>query len=264
MFHQSATILYNRKQTPGYYKIGLTCAPGYARSRPGQFVMLHIAGTGGSLLRRPFSIHGLIRQNDRVQGVELLYKVVGPCTKRLAQCRTGDCLDLQGPLGRGFKVEPGSRRRLLLAGGIGVAPILFLADTMARSLDPADCTVFIGGRTQNDLLCQAQFLDLGMTVQLTTDDGSAGDQCLVTQPVEALLDDTQPSVIYACGPIPMLKCVLDLALERGIPCQISIETMMACGMGACLGCAVEPREERATYFHACLDGPVFEAQKISF
>ena len=104
---------------------------------------------------------------------------------------------------------------------------------------------------------------LGINVHTTTDDGSAGDQCLVTHPVEIAIQDVRPDIMYACGPAEMLKCVLGFAEKYAVPCQVSIETMMACGVGACLGCAVEDRTGSGKYLHACLDGPVFDAQVIS-
>jgi dihydroorotate dehydrogenase electron transfer subunit len=104
---------------------------------------------------------------------------------------------------------------------------------------------------------------LGLTVTITTDDGSLGDHCLVTHPAEAALAAMDPELIYGCGPTPMLSCLQALAAKYDIPCQISIETMMACGMGACLGCAVQPRQpDQRGYLHACMHGPVFDAGAI--
>jgi dihydroorotate dehydrogenase electron transfer subunit len=152
----------------------------------------------------------------------------------------------------------------MVAGGIGVAPLVFLADHLAqRGLDPRSCFVYLGGRSAADLLCADEFLRLGMPVQTTTDDGSSGDQCLVTHPVELALDQHRPDILYACGPLAMLKCVVGIAEKNGIPCQISIESMMACGIGACLGCAVESRRTPERFLHTCMDGPVFDASDIN-
>jgi dihydroorotate dehydrogenase electron transfer subunit len=122
--------------------------------------------------------------------------------------------------------------------------------------------MFLGGRTRADLLCREEFQAIGMTVHLTTDDGSEGDQCLVTHPVERETEETPPDIIYACGPLPMLTCLAGIAGAKGFRCQISIESMMACGIGACLGCAVANAGDSDTYWHVCKDGPVFEANQV--
>jgi dihydroorotate dehydrogenase electron transfer subunit len=107
-------------------------------------------------------------------------------------------------------------------------------------------------------LCLQELGEFGMRIFTTTDDGTAGDQCLVTDPVEIALSKHRPDMIYACGPMAMLKCLAGLVQAERIPCQVSIETMMGCGTGACLGCAVENRKDPERYYHACMDGPVFD------
>jgi dihydroorotate dehydrogenase electron transfer subunit len=142
--------------------------------------------------------------------------------------------------------------------------MVFLADyLLTRGIAAADCRVYLGGRNKGDLLCLADFKALQVPVRTTTDDGSAGDQCLVTHPVEFELETSRPDVIYACGPMAMLKCVVGIVEKHGIPCQMSIESRMACGVGACLGCAVTARNRPGLYYHTCLDGPVFDSREIS-
>jgi len=253
-------VLWNESIGFLYQRIGLGCSAGYARANPGQFVMLRPAESLDPLLRRPFSIHRLVRSGDAVEGIELLYKVVGPVTQRMAALRTGDELDLLGPLGTGFKLPDAPGRIVLVAGGIGIAPLMFLALRLREhGADLTTCRLFLGGRSRNDLLCRRDFEQLGIPVHHTTDDGSSGDQCLVTQPFERQTVQQPPDLIYACGPMDMLRCVIGVAATRRVPCQVSIETMMACGIGACLGCAVESRLSPQRYLHACLDGPVFDA-----
>jgi dihydroorotate dehydrogenase electron transfer subunit len=253
-------ILWNESIGSLYYRIGLRCSPGYARANPGQFVMLRPSESLSPLLRRPFSIHRLVRTADRTEGLELLYKVVGPVTQRMATLTTGDELDLLGPLGNGFRLPEVPGRIVLVAGGIGIAPLMFLALRLGEhGADLRRCRLFLGGRSREDLLCREDFERLGIVVHHTTDDGSSGDQCLVTQPFESQSLQDPPELIYACGPMDMLRCVIGVAAARGIPCQVSIETMMACGIGACLGCAVASRHSPDRYLHACLDGPVFDA-----
>jgi dihydroorotate dehydrogenase electron transfer subunit len=263
MFQHPAKVLWNKKISSGCYKIGLTCSEYYSAAKPGQFIMLRLAQQSDPLLRRPFSIHNLIISKGQAEGLELLYKVVGKGTAIMARQKPGDRVDVLGPLGTGFIIPRQAKRIHMVAGGIGVAPMVFLASQLYRNdFDFSNCRVFIGGRTQEDLLCRDDFVQLGLKVDTTTDDGSAGDQCLVTHPLELAVDRNAPDMIVACGPMAMLACVIGIADKHRIPCQVSIETMMACGMGACLGCAVEGRADQGRYLHACLDGPVFDAADL--
>ena len=263
MVQQSATVLWNRALGGAYRKIGLECRLAMGRLKPGQFVMLRVFDGTDPLLRRPFSIHMPIESGGRVTGIEILYKVVGKGTRLLSESKAGDRLDLLGPLGSAFLPAENARRIFIVAGGIGIAPMVFLAAHLLKSgISPSDVTVFAGGRTKDDLLCLGDFERLGIAVRTSTDDGSCGDHCLVTLPVERAIDERQPDVIYACGPLEMLKCVAGIAESRGIECQVSVETRMACGMGACLGCAVPVRDPAGGYLHACLDGPVFDVRSI--
>ncbi len=265
MIQQSVKVLWNKKLSTAYYNIGLSCSGHYSSAKPGQFVMLGLSGQTAPLLRRPFSIHNLLISNGITYGLELLYKVVGTATTSLAQRKAGDIVDVFGPLGSGFLIPSGTKRIFMVAGGVGVAPLVFLvSDLHRKSIDLSSCRAFIGGRTKEDLLCHNEFLELGVSVLTTTDDGSAGDQCLVTHPLEKALCHAVPDVIVACGPMDMLACVVGIAENREVPCQVSIETMMACGMGACLGCAVDSRIDAKHYLHACIDGPVFPADVLKF
>ena len=260
MYQEKAKVLYNRRIGPEYYRIGLTCHLGYKDARPGQFVMLRFPGQITPFLRRPFSIHRLISDNSQTTGIELLYKVVGEGTKMLSMVQPDDIVDILGPLGNGFHFSHGYKTVYIVAGGIGVAPLVFLAEYLIeKGVDTAKCEVFLGGRSKNDLLCRYEFVNIGMKLQVTTDDGSEGDQCFITHPLEVASKKSRPDIIYACGPSGMLTCVLDIAEKHHLPCQVSIETAMACGMGACLGCAVEKKGPEKAYLHACLDGPVFDA-----
>lgn len=260
---EQARVLRNDAVGPAYYRIALRCSPGYRHAAAGQFVMLRPTASLDPLLRRPFSIHRLVGSGDTVQGIELLYKVVGPVTQRMAALKADDVLDLLGPLGTGFRLPAAPGRIFLVAGGIGIAPLLFLVLRLQEhGTDLSKCRLFLGGRTRQDLLCREDFAQLGIPTDLSTDDGSSGDRCLVTQPFERLTRQEPPDLIYACGPMDMLRCVIEVAAARRIPCQVSIETMMACGIGACLGCAVASRRTAGRYLHACLDGPVFDGDDL--
>jgi dihydroorotate dehydrogenase electron transfer subunit len=264
MYREKVKVLWNRRVGPEYYRIGLTCHNGYKDANPGQFVMLRFPDGITPFLRRPFSIHKLIFDNNQTIGIELLYKVVGEGTKKLSTIQVDDIVDILGPLGNGFAFSYHYKSVYIAAGGIGVAPMVFLATYLCKKgVDPSKCEVFIGGRSKDDLLCGDEFIDFGMKLQVTTDDGSEGDRCFITHPLEIAAKGSRPDIIYACGPLEMLTCVLDIAKKYQVPCQVSIETVMACGMGACLGCAVEKKEPKKAYLHACLDGPVFDANLIN-
>lgn len=248
-----------------YYRLGLQLSQPqfYSGVKPGQFVMLRIGDRDDPLLLRPFSIHRPMMAGQNPVGIEILYKVVGKGTKILAAMLPGSRLNLLGPLGNAFLLPFGVERVFIVAGGIGVAPMVFLADHLVqRGLEPQACFVYLGGRSAADLLCADEFSDLRMPVQKTTDDGSSGDQCLVTHPVELELEHRKPDILYACGPLEMLKCIVGIAEKNKVPCQISIESMMACGIGACLGCAVESRQTPERFLHTCMDGPVFDINDI--
>jgi dihydroorotate dehydrogenase electron transfer subunit len=258
---QRAKIVWNRRKGPGYYHTGLSCH-GFDYATPGQFVMVQVSQNNTPLLRRPFSIYNLESNGDKTT-IELLYKVVGTGTKLLSKMAKEDTLDILGPLGNGFSLNPPAGPIYLAGGGIGVPPLFFLASTLHRDgYDMSQCHAFLGGRSRTDLLCQDEFKGLGLTIHLTTDDGSAGQQCLITSPLEQAIAQTLPSMLYACGPLPMLACIVGIRKKYNVPCQVSVETMMACGIGACLGCAVPKADGSGQYLHACQNGPVFDADQI--
>jgi len=265
MIQENVQILWNTKINGSCFRIGLTCDASYSKSRPGQFVMLRVSDQSTPLLRRPFSIYGLIKENGRLVGIEVMFKVVGQGTEILSSLKKGDRMDMLGPLGNGFMIPDQWDRLFLIAGGIGVPPVYFLASCIKeKSKDISGCELFLGGRTCDDLFCEEDFGKLGATIHLATDDGSKGEKGFVTDLVTKRLKDIKPDMVYACGPMEMLKTIGRLARMNTIPCQVSIETIMACGMGACLGCAVESSDENNGYLHACTDGPVFDADKLKY
>ncbi len=261
-----ATILWNHPLGASCYRIGITASAHYAYATPGQFVMLRLPNQTDPLLRRPFSIHRLIESETGIlQGIEILVKVVGTISHRLSFCQPGDIVDILGPLGHGFSIPSDSRRIFIAAGGIGVAPMLFLATHLhKKQFDLSQSILFLGGRSKSDILCQADFSALNLSIIVTTDDGSLGDQCLLTHPLETAARQQRPDIILACGPTGMLSCVAGIAETLDIPCQISMESTMACGIGACLGCALTSRNPEDRRLHACMDGPVLDSRQIDF
>jgi dihydroorotate dehydrogenase electron transfer subunit len=181
----------------------------------------------------------------------------------MSKAKGGEKLAVLGPLGSGFDLPKRERNAVLVAGGIGVAPLIFLAQTMDTGK-----TVFLTGyRSKNEILPLDPFELDAMKTHISTDDGTAGHHGFVTELLENHLTglSEDPPLIFSCGPPLMLKHVAGLALKRDIPCQVSLEVNMACGLGACQGCAVRASSgETRTYFHVCQDGPVFDVEKLDW
>ncbi len=234
------------------------------RAKPGQFVMVRLPDRRIPLLRRPFSIHRRLIKKGEVSGFELLYKVVGQGTEALSKMKVGDVLDVLGPLGNGYSYPQNIRNMFLVAGGIGVASLYYLAVDLAEHR-AARLTVFIGGCSASDILCREGFESIGAKVRIATEDGSLGERGVVTSLVREELDlGATSDMICACGPQGMLEAVGDIAAAHNVSCQISLESTMACGFGVCLGCAVEKAGSPGTYFHACTDGPVFDSRCVKY
>ncbi len=254
--NHNAVILKQTRINGRIWRMELAAVPLCRRAVPGQFVMVKAGQSDDPLLRRPISIH---RCNP--EGIELLFEVVGAGTSLFSAMSPGDSLNLIGPLGHGFPLAAArGRTPVLIGGGIGAAPLVFLAQRLcAAGMKPA---VLLGARTKDDLLCADDFRRSGCRVSVATDDGSCGRKGYVSCLLEALLKQPTTAsrpVIYACGPHPMLKSIYALADTADIPAYVSLETHMACGIGACLGCIVATRQGNQ---RVCKDGPVFDAQDI--
>lgn len=262
-------IIENKKIAHGFYKMRVE-APYLAKnSKPGQFVEVKCSDSNGPLLRRPLGVHRILRD-----GVEVLYEVVGKGTELLSKKRPGGEIDIIGPLGNGFTLPrspaPGLRTPILVAGGIGVAPLFALAEKISAKRKGS--YIIIGAKRASGILYEKQFKDLGCFVMVSTEDGSKGHKGYATDILRHLLKiiGCQSSGIYACGPHPMLKAAANIAQLLKIPCQISLEERMGCGVGVCLGCPVRVnthdarRTTQYEYKMVCKDGPVFDAKEIAW
>jgi dihydroorotate dehydrogenase electron transfer subunit len=227
-------------------------APQVAKAAlPGQFVHVRIGRTFDPLLRRPMSIAAA---NHSEGTISLIYRIVGRGTAELARLQPGEELDVMGPLGTGFDLN--AQQPLLVGGGMGLAPLLFLA----QELCPRPVSVVMGGRTATELYWQHLFAAICQNIHITTDDGTLGRQGVTLDLLPDLLKDKLFDKIYTCGPYPMMTGVARLARSRGIVCQISLEDYMACGMGACLSCTCAATD--GTRRKICTDGPVFDAEEV--
>ena len=251
------------------YNVVALAAPDVATlATPGQFVMVKPDRGTDPMLRRPFSVFEILRGRDgTVTGLSLLNKRIGVTTRRLFDLARGDRVRCLGPLGRGFEVPDPAEPVWMVAGGVGLAPFLTLAEALAAR--GGDATLFYGGRGADDLFYLEQFERLGVDLRLTTDDGSRGRHGLVTLPLaEALAaaDPARPLRICACGPTPMMRAVTELAATHGRRTDVSLEQIMGCGLGGCYSCVVPVRQAgAATHFvRSCLEGPVFDGGRLDW
>ncbi len=227
-----------------------------SQARPGQFLMIRTSDSCIPLWRRAFSIARVYPESAEL---EILVLKVGQGSRQLAEFKSGDTLDVLGPLGRSFDLERAKNRNaLLVGGGIGIAPLLFLADRLASLAQ--SITLLYGARNAQQLV---PLKELAAHAEIITEDGSAGRKGRVTDLLRQHLNtNTTHPLIYACGPNAMLHQVMFLAHAFGVDCQVSLETRMACGIGVCMGCPVPRRKPTSNYYYACVDGPVFNAEEI--
>ena len=240
-------VIERRQRGDRYFTLVLRHGGTMQKVAPGQFVEVLVEGEPGVMLRRPISVHDV----DEAAGtMSLLIQVVGKGTRRLSQLAVGDRLNVVYPLGHGFSTElPASSKALLVGGGAGIAPLLHLSKVLKAS--GVDNTILLGGRTESLIPVRDEFLPFG-NLCLATDDGSLGHKGLV---VSHPAFEQSYDMIYTCGPTPMMKAVARSAAERGIRCEVSLENMMACGVGACLCCVTDTDQGHRC---VCKEGPVFD------
>jgi dihydroorotate dehydrogenase electron transfer subunit len=270
MKNYKTIVLSNQEISPGYFRMRLL-TPGFSEhARPGQFLMMRVQRSLPPLLRRPFGIFrtgfmpGDCEGMEPKEYTEILYKVVGRGTSIMADLHRGDRVEVLGPLWRGFDAGDPDREKILVGGGIGLVPLYMLAD----SLKPAGSVrLLMGGRTRDDILAVTEFERLGVETYVSTDDGSLGEEGFVTQVLERKLTKYPRAMVYACGPMPMLDAVYRICRQHSVPLQISLEALMACGVGACLGCVVKGAghtQETPRYLCSCKEGPVFRAEQLDW
>lgn len=245
---------------PGHYVLEFHAPELATDARPGQFVAVD-ADAGAQILRRPFSVYTA----DPATGVcSILFSVYGPTTKAMAAYKPGDTIDLIGPLGgRGFTADSRpDAHHILIGGGYGVPPLVFLSRQIKAANPEAKVSFIIGART-GDLLVGTEGLDEVAEVLCCTNDGSVGYRGLVTGQLEEVLGaEPGPFHLYTCGPTPMMRAVAEVAARFQLPCQVSLEPFMPCGIGICMGCAVAL--PNGTYARGCTEGPVFEASEVKW
>jgi dihydroorotate dehydrogenase electron transfer subunit len=244
----------------GYFRLKLIAAAIAAEAKAGQFIQVRVGDelSDDPLLARPISI---FRINKAEAGITLLFKVVGKGTKLLASKRKGDALIIWGPIGNGFEVPKEAGNIALIAGGIGMPPLFCLGEQLSLQENPPRLTLFYGGKTAKDLLELDLWQKKGIPVKPATEDGSLGVKAFIT---ELFVNERQVNhydYIIACGPAPMLAEIQKMAVLSGLNGQLSLEAYMACGVGACLGCACQTNHGPR---RVCVDGPVFSINEVIF
>ncbi|MGH7197945.1 MAG: dihydroorotate dehydrogenase electron transfer subunit [Candidatus Omnitrophota bacterium] len=282
MFRERCKVLENKKVAPGHFVLKARSPRIAKNARPGRFVQILCSESMDPLLPRPFSF-----LTADSKDFSILYHVVGKGTQFLSEKRKGENLWVLGPCGNGFGLslrghavpEAISTHRLLrrslrrpprndivlVGGGVGIPPLYHLALewTQKRKIPKEGIHVFLGARNKSLLLCEKDFKKLGVGLHLSTDDGSRGQKGFITESLEDFIMATDPAKtsVYTCGPTPMLKAVSAIARKYEIPCEVSVEVPMACGFGACLGCAIRVKDKFAI---ACCEGPVFRGDEIQW
>ena len=261
-----ATVLANTRLSDDYSVLALAAPEIAGLARPGQFVMVKATHSADPLLRRPFSIFEILRDGKGTPtGVSLLNKRIGTATRLLYDVEPGARVSCLGPLGRPFEpVEP-PMQAWMVAGGVGLAPFLTLAEALAARQTPT--TLFYGARRAAELYYTDTFARLGVDTVVATEDGSRGVRGYVTSPLERALEALPANDrvrLYVCGPTPMMRAVAALARAHGQLCDVSLEQVMGCGLGGCYSCVVLTRMPGAAphFVRSCLEGPVFDADRI--
>lgn len=227
-------------------------------AKPGNFIEVRINETVEPLLRRPISIY----QIDKEKGIiEFIFQIKGKGTNLLAKKQIGEEIEIMGPLGYGTFEIKDYKNVAIIGGGIGIFPLYELAKEL-KEQTTSKVDIYLGFRNKDLVVLEEEFTKVSDKLILTTDDGSYGIQGFAINELKKQIEQNKPDKIFACGPLPMLKAVKELSIQKEIPCQISLEEKMGCGIGACLGCAVKTAaspEDAPQYWHVCKAGPVFNA-----
>lgn len=249
-------IVRNQKINDKYYLLEIKSEEFVREAKVGQFLMIntrHQDYTNDPLLRRPLGVADINGSN-----FSLIYMIVGKGTRQLSEMRKGEPISFSAPLGSTFSLVE-NQRTALLAGGIGIAPVYWLAKTLKEQGCVVD--LYYGGRTVDDVVMLEELKEITDHLIVTTDDGSAGIKGLVTEPFSENI--ASYDMVYSCGPKGMLRAVSEISVEADLPVEVSLDERMACGLGACLGCIIYVKEgDEVVQKRCCVEGPVFDGSKV--
>ncbi len=275
--HQTVEVVENVRMARDTYRVRFRCPEMARRIFPGQFLMLRLSDCDDPLIGRPLAMYDVsLTADGQPDAIDVVYLVKGKLTSRLVHFEPGQLIDVWGPLGNGF-LPQSIEHLVMVAGGIGQTPFVALAKEYLgmhrfgeppREVAPAKrITLCYGARTADLLAGVEDFESLGIEVRIATDNGSRGHHGLVTDLLRQTVDDSDLSChVVCCGPEPMMEAVAHLSSELSVPCQVSLETPMACGIGICFTCVAKVRDDAGQwdYKRTCVDGPVFDACKIEW
>ena len=255
-----AKLLKKEELTTGIFKFSIQAKEIIDLAKPGNFIEVRVNDDIEPFLRRPISIYNMDKENGIL---EFIFQEKGKGTKILSARREGELIDIVGPLGFGTFKYSNFENLAIIGGGIGVFPLYELAKC-AKS-ENKNVNTYLGFRNKDLVVLEEEFKNVSNNLTIATDDGSYAQKGFAIDFLKKDIEDGKIDSIYACGPLPMLRAVRALALEKNIPCQISLEEKMACGLGVCLGCAVKTAassKDAPEYWHVCKAGPVFQAKDV--
>lgn len=254
---EKVELIEKEQLKPDIYKFSVKSEKMAKLSKPGQFLEIRVTDTIEPFLRRPISIYNV--KDEEV--LEFIFQVKGKGTEILATREIGEKIDIIGPLGEGvFQIED-FKNISIIGGGIGIFPLYELAKT--AKANNKNTNMYLGFRSKDFVVLEDEYKKVSDKFTLTTDDGSYGESGYAIDFLKKDIESSKTDCIFACGPLPMLKAVQSFAKENNIPCQISLEEKMGCGIGACLGCAVKYTVgEESTFKRVCKEGPVFDSSKV--
>jgi dihydroorotate dehydrogenase electron transfer subunit len=257
-------IISNNKIGPDIFRMRLDAPEQAKRVRAGQILHIKCGEATDMVLRRPISV---CLANPEKGTMDIVYQIKGKGTHALSRMKRGDDLDYLGPVGNYYEISSSHKRIAVVGGGIGIFPLLEVLNRYNRLKKGGaeiKCDTFLGFRTIDTLVLEEDFKKLSNNVSITTDDGSYGRGGLVTVPFTEAVEKQDYDIVYACGPGPMIKALATIVNEKEIPCQVSLEQRMGCGIGACLSCACQIMGSDGTvsYKQVCKDGPVFWSKEV--
>lgn len=250
MYLEDCIVESNIKVSEKYYLMRVKSEKMIEKTKPGQFFMLKLKNEI-RILKRPISIHYVDKENKIL---EFYYEIKGEGTKEFSRLRENEVINIQGPLGNGFNTDIKNKKCVVIGGGMGIAPIKFLAKKLSEE---NEVIVLLGGRDKESVKITENFQ--GMDIKIATDDGSVGRKGNLVEYLEEILKTEKVDFIQTCGPHKMMEKVGEVAMKNDIPCEISLEARMACGVKACVGCSIKTKSGMR---RVCHDGPVFMADEV--
>lgn len=257
-----AKLVKVQKLKDDIYKFSIDAKEIVDNAKCGQFIEIRVTDNIDPFLRRPISIYNLDKENGIL---EFIFQVKGKGTEILARKKEGEFIDVIGPLGSGIFDYSKYENLAIIGGGIGIFPLYELAKEAKK--DEKSVNIYLGFRNKDYVVLENEFKEISSSTCIATDDGSYGKNGFAINYLKEDIENGKIDSIYACGPMPMLRAIKELAIQKNIPCFVSLEEKMGCGIGVCLGCAVKKVQENTEnieYTHVCKQGPVFDATKVEF